>query len=124
MVCSVNTASILVIPLISALGAFVFHLACSYSQRIWDTCIQLICAPSINNLTEIITIIVELSRGAKGKKKQLFNMFFIKSIYHIWIQRNENIFDDQLLHPQQVVRGIMFSIACRGNQDVNQMLLL
>lgn len=53
----------------------------------------------------------------------MLNMVFVESIYHIWIQRNKQIFEAQMLKPQQVVWQIVFTVACRSKQDVNQLIL-
>ncbi|XP_057248100.1 uncharacterized protein LOC130590136 [Beta vulgaris subsp. vulgaris] len=95
---------------------------CDYSKAIWSRCLQLINVNITSDLATIISTVAKHSRK-KHRHHQLLNMLFIECVYHIWIQRNRKVFDDQFLPPLQVIRQIVFAVACRCDCDVTQLIL-
>ena len=97
---------------------------CNYSKTIWQSCMKVIhYATSNYHLPEVIEMASNHSRGSR-RKHQLYNMFFVESVYHIWLQRNKIVFDNQLWSIQQVFRVILFHIACRVDPQINELLLM
>lgn len=58
----------------------------------------------------------------RSKRSKLYGMLFAKTVYHIWIQRNQQVFEGIYKLPEQTIDSILFSVACRVKDDLKKLL--
>ncbi|XP_010690187.2 uncharacterized protein LOC104903773 [Beta vulgaris subsp. vulgaris] len=93
----------------------VLHLfiKCNYSATIWQKCLQILkCPRPIVSFMSEVNIAAEQCRR-RHKKSQVYGMVFTDAVYQLWMQRNQKVFENKLVSPDQVVDNIIFNVACR-----------
>lgn len=81
---------------------------CQYSKAIWKSCMQLLgIHRQVMGFDDEVKAAAQINRGKRDKHK-LYNMLFLESNYHIWLQRNLKAFNNTLLAWQDV-KLIVFS---------------
>ena len=59
-----------------------------------------------------------------GDRFKLYSMCFAEAVYHIWLQRNEMVFNQKCRPEATVVREVLFKVACRATDKQRHMLIL
>lgn len=97
--------------------------ACSYSASIWSRVCQIIkIACSGDIFDHEYTKAIAKARG-KSRQARLYTMCFTETIYAVWAQRNNKIFNGKCVECRQVVKDIIFKVACLCKEDDRQMLV-
>ena len=58
----------------------------------------------------------------RQKKNKIYGMLFAETIYHIWMQRNQKIFEGKHKSPDELVNDIVFNVAARVNDSMKNLL--
>ena len=106
-------------PLCSTMPESTGHLffECSYSAAVWGKILQQLQfhrnpAPFDQELAWILK-----ATKRTGDRYKLLLMFFSESVYGIWLQRNEMVFNQQCRSPADLVHDIQFRVACRATDS-------
>lgn len=59
----------------------------------------------------------------KERKAKLYVMLFTETVYVVWLQRNNKVYNDMNVPPQVLVKEIIFLVSCNCN-DADRTLLV
>ncbi|XP_057247418.1 uncharacterized protein LOC130589840 [Beta vulgaris subsp. vulgaris] len=84
--------------------------ACAYSASIWRMVCQIICITSSGDtFDQECAKAIAKARGST-RQARIYTMCFSESIYAVWGQRNNKIFNGKCLDSSQVVKDIIFRV--------------
>ena len=96
---------------------------CAYSKTVWSKVLSYLnTLPQVTAQREL-ELAIKRARSTKDRSK-VFVMMYTKSLYAIWLQRNAKFFRNSDVNPNQLVRNIIFRIACRCSEKQKAMLVL
>ncbi|XP_048496329.1 uncharacterized protein LOC104906113 [Beta vulgaris subsp. vulgaris] len=96
---------------------------CEYSAEVWRNCLRIlkITRTPVSFLEEVMIASEQCRR--RHKKNKLYGMLFTEAIYHIWLQRNQKIFEGQHKTTEQIVNVIVFNVAARVDDNMRKLLI-
>ena len=86
--------------------------SCGYSQEIWRCILSYISWQAKGDAQAELERAVQKARSKKVKDR-LFVMLYTESLYAIWLQRNNQVFNHNLVSPNKVVKDIIYKVAYR-----------
>ncbi|XP_048503044.1 uncharacterized protein LOC125498803 [Beta vulgaris subsp. vulgaris] len=97
--------------------------ACAYAASIWRRVCLIICVTSSGStFDQECAIAIAKARGSTRQAK-IYTMCFSETIYAVWGQRNNKIFNGKCLDCSQVVKVIIFRVACLCKEDDRHLLV-
>lgn len=95
---------------------------CNYSSEIWKH-LQDSLGMDIGFQFAGITQRLQKHSSSNTPKKQLLCMFFTETVYAIWIERNNLIFNRSCKPPNVVIRNIIYNVACKCSDKSRALLV-
>ncbi|XP_021770231.1 uncharacterized protein LOC110734397 [Chenopodium quinoa] len=96
---------------------------CNYSKRIWEKVLQLLkCHKSVQGFDQEMDWAMKRGRRSNSNAR-LHLMFLAETVYSIWIQRNNTMFNGNREPAETVFRAVVYRVSCRCNEADRQALI-
>ncbi|XP_056695103.1 uncharacterized protein [Spinacia oleracea] len=96
---------------------------CSYARQVWQKFLQiLIINRSSQAFDQELQFAMRMSKKCTAVSKLLL-AGFAEAVYCLWIQRNQRVFAGHVQSAEQIVKEIVFKVACRCRDSDIALLL-